>query len=312
MYADKKLKDAGAKASKEGQTGLALRLLRKWRSNMEVLLTWRPGKRDLAELFLIASTLPLYYLVRGSAQQRVGEAFARSIDLIKLEKGLGIFWEADLQSRVVSYGWLVQFLNGFYLYGHLPVIGALALWLYFWHRPQYLLMRNAFLLSGAIGLIVYVSFPVAPPRFLPEWGFVDTVLDQYNTGRPLTPSFFVNEYAAMPSLHFGWNLLAGVAIWQASRHIGIRAFAVLMPLAMLTDIILTANHYFLDAAAGLLVVSLGASIAVGVRWAVMRYLSRNGTAARGKGWPAWLCWLCGVADPWERPQARVGQGTPAA
>ena len=302
MYADRKLKGAGAKASKEGQAGLALRLLRKWRSNMKVLLTWRPGKRDLAELFLIASTLPLYYLVRGSAQQRVGEAFARSIDLIKLEKGLGIFWEADLQRWVLSYEWLVQLLNNFYLYGHLPVIGALALWLYFWHRPQYLLMRNAFLISGAIGLVVYVSFPVAPPRFLPAWGFVDTVLDQYNTGRPLTPSFFVNEYAAMPSLHFGWNLLAGVAIWLASRHIGIRAFAVLMPLAMLADIILTANHYFLDAAAGLLVVALGAAIAIGVRELVRRYRDRRGADAP-KAWQRWVYWLCGLADPPERPQA---------
>ncbi len=310
MYVESKVEeDAGAPAGSEGQKSLALRFLRNLRYNLDAVLTWRPSKKDLAEIFLLGSALPLYYLVRGSAHERVGEALVRGADLIRLEKSLGIFWEAEAQSWVLSYQWLVKLLNNFYLYGHLPIIGALAVWMYFWHRPQYLLMRNAFLLSGAIGLIIYVSFPVAPPRFLPEWGFVDTVFDQYNTGRPLTPAFFVNEYAAMPSLHFGWNLLVGFSMWLASRHIGIRAFAVLMPLAMLVDIILTANHFFLDAAAGLLVVAVGLSIAIAAREAVRRYQARNGSAAP-KAWQSWLYWLCGLAEPSERPR-RVAQGSPA-
>ncbi len=313
MYADRKLDNVGRQGRTEGAAGPALlSLVRGLRSNLEVLLRWRPGKKDLAEVFLIALALPLYYLVRGSAHERVGEALVRGAQLISLEKSLGIFWEADLQSWALSYEWLVKLLNNFYLYGHLPIIGALAVWMYFWHRPQYLLMRNAFLLSGAIGLIVYVVFPVAPPRLLgPEWGFVDTVLDQYKTGRPLTPGFFVNEYAAMPSLHFGWNLLAGFSIWLASRHIGIRAFAVLMPLAMFADIILTANHYFLDVAAGLLVVAVGLGIAVVARELVRRYQTRNGAHAAPKVWQSWLYWLCGLADPSERPKA-VAQGSSAA
>ena len=282
---------------------------------MQAILSWRPRKRELAaflaEILLMGLTLPLYYLVRGSAHERVAEALVRSADLIRLEKSLGIFWEAEMQSWVLSYEWLVKFLNNFYLYGHLPVIGSLAVWMYLWHRPQYLLMRNAFLISGAIGLVIYVSYPVAPPRFLPEWGFVDTVLDQYKTSRPLTPGFFVNEYAAMPSLHFGWNLLVGFSMWLASRHIGIRAFAILMPLAMFVDIILTANHYFLDAVAGVLVVALGLAIAVVARELVRRYYARNGISAAPKAWQSWLYWLCGLAVPSERPQT-VAQGSPAA
>ncbi len=279
---------------------------------MDALLTWRPGKKDLAEVLLLGSALPLYYLVRGSAHERVGQAIVRSVQLIKLEQGLGIFWEADLQRWVLSYDWLIELLNAVYLYGHLPVIAALAVWLYFWHRPQYLLMRNAFLISGAIGLVVYVLFPVAPPRFAPEWGFVDTVFNQYNTGRPLTPSFFTNEYAAVPSLHFGWNLLVGVAVWLASKRIGLRSFAVVMPLAMLATIILTANHYFLDAAAGLVVVAMGMAVAIAVRSLVSRYRAKDRGVARAKALKSWVYWLCGVADPSERPQARVGQGTQAA
>ena len=275
---------------------------------MKALLAWRPGIKDLAEILLLASTLPLYYLVRGSSHERVGEALGRAVQLIKFEQSLGIFWEADLQRFVLNYDWLVQFLNGFYLYGHLPIIGVLAVWLYFRHRPQYLLMRNAFLISGALGLIVYVSFPVAPPRFLPEWGFVDTIVGQYDTGRPLTPSFFVNEYAAMPSLHFGWNLLVGVAVWMASRNIVLRTFAVLMPFFMLIVIVLTANHFFVDAAAGLLAVILGAAIALGVRSLVRSRWSNESRAATRTGWRGWVYWLCGLADHRESPQAPVQPG----
>lgn len=276
---------------------------------MAALLTWRPGKKDFAELLLIASALPLYYLVRGSAHERVGDAIVRSVQLIHLERRLGIFWEADLQQQVLSFDWLVWLLNAIYLYGHLPLILLLALWLYFWHRPQYLLMRNAFLISGAIGLIVYLLFPVAPPRFLPAWGFVDTVFNEYNAGRPLTPSFFTNEYAAVPSLHFGWNLLLGAGVWMASRHFALRSFALLMPPVMFFTIILTGNHYFLDAAAGFLAVALGMAIAFAVRGLISRYLPKDQRNARPSAWQDWLYWLSGVAEPRERPQAQLGQGT---
>ena len=279
---------------------------------MRSLLAGRPGAKFVAEILLLASTLPLYYLVRGSAHERVGEALVRGTQLVNLEKSLGIFWEVELQQLVLQYDWLVQFLNAFYLYGHLPVIGVLAVWLYFRHRPQYLLMRNAFLISGAIGLVVYVTFPVAPPRFLPELGFVDTIVDQYDTGRPLTPAFFVNEFAAMPSLHFGWNLLVGAALWMASKNVLLRAFAVLMPLFMLADIVLTANHYILDAAAGMLVVIVGAAIAFGVRDLVSKRWPQHPRTATQKAVRSWLYWLCGLTDPQETPQAGVPRGAGAS
>lgn len=267
------------------------------RSNLQVLFGWRPSKKDAAEIILLASALPLYYLVRGVTQTQVDDAVDRGVDMVRLEKNLGIFWEVEFQSWVVSYGGVVKALNWFYLFGHLPVIGGLAVWLYFWHRPQYLFMRNAFLLSGAIALIFYVNFPTAPPRLLPDsmgFGFVDTVVQQYQESRPLTPSWFVNEYAAFPSMHIGWNLLAGMAVWLATRNIFIRAFALLMPAAMFADIILTANHYIIDGLASLPVIALAIGIAVFARWLVLRIYSPDSKAARENGWVGWLYWLVGV------------------
>jgi hypothetical protein len=267
--------------------------------NLDVLINWRPAWKDGAEILLLAGTLPLYYLVRGITNNstQIDQAVDRGIDIVRLEQSMGIFWEVQLQSWILSYGWLVSFLNAFYLYGHLPVIGTLAVWMYFWHKPQYLLMRNAFLLSGAIALIFYVNWPVAPPRLLPsDFGFVDTILNQYNTGRPGTPSWFVNDYAAFPSMHIGWNLLVGIAIWLATRNIVMRAFAVLMPLMMAAVIVLTANHYFIDVAAGVAVMLIGLGIAFAGRHIVQRIVSPDSKVAREKGWVSWLYWLCGVPD----------------
>jgi PAP2 superfamily len=266
---------------------------------MNPLLKWRPGIKDGAEILLLALALPLYYLVRGQAQERVGEAVLRGRDVVELEQSLGIFWEVQLQSAILHYGWLVDGLNAFYLYGHLPLIGLLAVWLYLWHRPQYLIMRNAFLVSGAIALVIYVNFPTAPPRLLPDhfgFNFADTIFEQYGHERPLTPNFFVNQYAAMPSMHFGWNMLVGLALWLATKNVFIRALAVLMPLAMFTDIILTANHYLLDPILAIPVVAVGLAITFGGRWLVLRVLSPESKAAREKGYTKWVYWLVGIDD----------------
>jgi hypothetical protein len=279
----------------------AIRRARGIKANIDVVLQWRPGLKDGAELFLLASALPLYYLVRGitNSENHVNQAVSRGVDIINVEKSLGIFWEVSLQSWALHHDWLVSFLNAFYLYGHLPIIGALAVWMYFWHRPQYLVMRNAFLISGAIALIFYVNFPTAPPRLLPEslgYGFVDTILREYHQSRPDTPSWFVNEYAAFPSMHIGWNLLVGISIFLSTRNIGMRIFAVLMPFTMFCVIILTGNHYLLDAAAGVIVMLIGLGIAFGGRALIQRVISPESRTAREKGWVSWVYWLFGVAD----------------
>src|SRR3990172_5294121 len=250
---------------------------------MNPLLRWRPGLKDGAEVMLIAVALPIYYLVRGQVEERVGEAVQRGADVVTLERSLGIFWEVELQKAVLDYGWFVDSLNAFYLYGHLPLIGALAVWLYFWHRPQYLLMRNTFLISGAIALVIYLNFPTAPPRLL------------------------VNQYAAMPSMHFGWNMLVGLALWLSTRNIFVRALAVLMPFAMFTDIILTANHYLLDPILAIPVVALGLAITLGGRWLVPRVLSPESKVAKEHGWTTWVYWLVGIDEDGQNRSQRVPQ-----
>ncbi|MEX0749884.1 MAG: phosphatase PAP2 family protein, partial [Dehalococcoidia bacterium] len=99
-------------------------------------------------------------------------------------------------------------------------------------------------------LIGYIAMPTAPPRMFPELGYVDTVRDHSSVYQQFEGSDLVNEFAAVPSFHFGWILLVGLALIQTNRNILMRGLAVTLPLMMLLAILFTANHYWIDAVIG--------------------------------------------------------------
>ncbi len=225
--------------------------------------------RHVAELLLVIPAYTGYQLVRSTVGGEAGTAFDNARHVIRIEQRLGIFHEAFLQQLILPKEWMVDFFNYLYIWGHLPVIIAVALWLYISHRDRYALFRNAFLISGLIALIGFSTLPLAPPRYMPEFGFVDTIISAQSYYALQNPKI-VNQYAAMPSLHFGWDLLVAVAIGYNTRARLWRIFAMFMPFLTLGGIVLTANHYFLDAAAGALVAVLGLGIALLLRRSISR------------------------------------------
>ena len=226
--------------------------------------------RHLAELLFVVPAYIAYQFVRGAVHGSAGTAFDNSTRVIHIEKQLGIFHEAFLQQLILPKVWVVDFFNYLYIWGHLPVIIAVALWLYISHRPTYAVFRNAFLISGLIALIGFSMIPLAPPRYMPEFGFTDTIIHAQSYYALQNPKI-VNQYAAMPSLHFGWDVLVAIAIGYNARTRIVRTFAVCLPVVMLGGIVLTANHYFLDAAAGALVAITG----LGIAYLLRRGLPRN-------------------------------------
>ncbi len=233
---------------------------------------WFPERgigRTLLEVLLVVPAYVLYQLVRGTVDGRTSEAFHRAAKLVDVEQALGIFWEAELQSLILTWGIAVRLANTAYVWGHLPVIIVIAIWLLTFHRQRYPLFRNAFLISGAIGLLLFWLIPTAPPRFLPHWGFVDTAV-KAGSYYIFQPPAFVNQYAAMPSLHFGWSLLAAAAIF-ANLRAPYRYLALVLPVVSLGGVVLTANHFFLDAVAGAAVAMLGLWLAVQLRARLPRY-----------------------------------------
>jgi hypothetical protein len=223
--------------------------------------TWTIGR----EAVIIGASIFLYFFVRGLMESRVGLAYDNAERIVALERKVGLFVEQDLQAQIAGHGWLVDIVNSIYIYGHWPVVIGTLTWLLFQHRTAYPMFRNALLISGSIGLVIFATFPVAPPRFLTDYGFIDTVTEQTNAYRVLQPPAFTNQYAAMPSLHLGWNLLMGVAWVTLSTNWWGRAFGVVLPILMFSAIVLTANHYICDGIAGVTLAMLGFVVARKVR-----------------------------------------------
>ncbi|MYD53954.1 MAG: inositol phosphorylceramide synthase [Chloroflexi bacterium] len=205
----------------------------------------------LRELVAVAVAALVYYLVRGAVSDRADEAFQRARDILELEQRFRLDWETPIHESILGSSALIDFANGAYFWGHMPLLIVLAIWLWRSHRMIWRRFRNALLVSAAVGMVCYFLFPTAPPRLMPELGYVDTLaLRAAPAYQAQEVGLFVNPYAALPSLHVGWALLAGLAVWQTSRHPLMRAFAVAIPLSQSWAVVATANHWTLDAFAG--------------------------------------------------------------
>jgi hypothetical protein len=215
------------------------------------------------EVLLVVTGYIVYFLVRGQTQGSYGEAAANSHRIVDLEKAGGFFWEPAIQRHVVDHQWIVDMANGMYIWGHWPLIASVAVWLLWTRRETFTLYRTAFFISGAIGVAIFMAFPVAPPR-LADIGLVDTVTEHSNAYRVLQPSALTNQYAAVPSLHFGWDLLIGIALVTNARWLAVRVLGAVVPVLMFAAIVLTANHYIFDAIVGgaVALTGLGAAYAL--------------------------------------------------
>jgi hypothetical protein len=205
----------------------------------------------------------LYFIVRGNVIDRPDVALANARHVVDWEQALGIHAEAAWQDAILGRELLIRFFNFVYFWLDFPLSAALGLWMYFWRRAQYTFTRDAVLFSGALALVAYNLFPVAPPRLLPEAGVLDTLRIYNNASyQAQSTEFFVNPYAAMPSLHVGWAVLIALGVARAlpGNRI-VLALAVAHVVAQSTSTVFTGNHYFLDWAGGLIAAGGGLAFA---------------------------------------------------
>jgi membrane-associated phospholipid phosphatase len=214
------------------------------------------------EVAIVCFAAAVYGGVRALTEGSVAQAVANAEAIARLEGTLGIAWEQAAQSLILGSYALTTLANWIYIWGHWPVIIAVASVLYVRRPLHYRVLRNAIIVSGLIGFAFFYFVPTAPPRLV-ENGLVDTVLEHSHSYRALQPPSLTNQYAAMPSLHFGWNLVVGIVLFAAFTGLAVRLFAVLMPFAMAFAVVATANHYVLDVlvALGVVLAGLGAAIA---------------------------------------------------
>ncbi len=218
----------------------------------------------LVELAVFLTLFVGYFMLRGLPPDRVALSTANAVDIIDFERRLGVFWEAAWQRAAIDHNLLMDAANFTYLNLHLPLLAVLGFGFFHNSVRKYRVLRNALLLSALIGVPFYILYPVTPPRLLlqagVDYGFRDTLEGM----RGSKPGAMTNWYAAVPSYHFGWILLATIGVWWNWRSRLARAAAVIFLAWMWYSIVVTANHYFLDMILGGAIVT--ACLAIAYQW----------------------------------------------
>ncbi|MEZ5073901.1 MAG: phosphatase PAP2 family protein [Solirubrobacterales bacterium] len=216
----------------------------------------------LLQLALFFLAYQGYQLVRGLIDGRSDVAFANADRIVDLERSLGTFFEPGLQQSMLSHAWLIDAANWMYVNTHFTVSVVFLAWLYLFRNDNFYFVRNMFMVAMGIALVGYFLFPTAPPRMLPGDGFTDTIASFTSVDQDSNAvSLLVNKYAAVPSMHIGFStMIAGAAVMLVRNPLG-RLLWALYPLLVFWVIVVTANHYWFDAACGLVVALASALVA---------------------------------------------------
>ena len=242
-----------------------------------------------AEVVAILAMYVIYSGIRnkfGSATVGPEHAFNNARKIIDLERNLGLYFEEDLQDALLGHKWFLQFWNVFYGTFHFWVTGFALIFAYRRRPHVYSFWRNTIVFTTLFALIGFSLFPLMPPRLLDNCGqfgacvssgFIDTLaryggLWSFDSGAMERIS---NQYAAMPSLHFAWSTWTFLVLFPHLRHAASRLAIAAYPWLTLFAIIVTANHYWLDAVGGAVVLGAGVGLSWLLRWAGMHLREAN-------------------------------------
>ena len=235
---------------------LLVQLARVWRLSGR----WLPnGWLDaIRQLLLFAGAYYLYRIVRGIVDGQAGLAFENARNLVDAERTLGLFFEPGLQAWAEGTHWIVTVSSWMYVNSHFVVTTTFLIWLYICRNEAFYFVRNMFLVAMGLALVGYMAYPTAPPRFLPEWGFSDSVASFVGENAEQSANVLYNPFAAVPSMHVAFALMIAVpAIMLVKRRVAKLLWAI-YPLVVTFVVVVTANHFWLDAALGALVAALSA------------------------------------------------------
>jgi membrane-associated phospholipid phosphatase len=229
----------------------------------------------LRQLVLVAGSYYAYRLVRGLTDTQAGASFENARMLIEIERTVGLFFEPALHAWASGQEAIIVAANWAYLNTHFVVTTTFLIWLYVARNHAFYYVRNAFIVAMGIALVLYVVFPTAPPRFLGEWGFADTVAGMVGEARANGAELLYNPYAAVPSMHVAFALMVAVPARALVRRQWLRTAWAIYPALVTFVVIVTANHFWLDAA-------LGAAVAAVSAWTAHAGLAR--------AWPEAWAW----------------------
>ena len=196
------------------------------------------------EVALLSVLYAIWRLARVLPLDQPEGAIERARDINQLQQDLFFPSELSLQHFVLDHQWLAQAMNFYYAILHIPALVVFLMWLFIRHRDMYPHWRNCLaILTGACLVMRFIR--VAPPRFLPDLGYVDlatrfglSVYGPVGTG-------VSDQFAAMPSIHVGWAAVVSLGIVSASSSRWRWIFLGHLVLTMIA-VSATGNHWWLD------------------------------------------------------------------
>ena len=228
-----------------------------------------PGARTLTggaviywwfEIIAVLTYYVVYSGVRNADAAHPERARQHALQLIRFQRTLGIYHEQSINHWALHVEPLVVGANYYYGSLHFVVTIGVAVFLFAKFPDDYPRWRNTLAIATAIALIGFRFWPLMPPRLLPHhFGFIDT-LDKYptfwsfNSGAMKRIS---NQFAAMPSVHCAWALWCACVLVPRVKTTWAKTLAVLYPISTVAVIVITANHYFLDAVGGFFILGVG-------------------------------------------------------
>ncbi len=223
----------------------------------------------------------IYLLYDWLREQTTGTgavAYRHAQQIVDAEKFLGLYHEYSIQQAFLHLDGFMAFWNIYYGTIHFVVPVVALVWLYRKAPVRYVRWRTTIVFMLGISIVVFWAYPLMPPRLMPaDFGFVDTAARFFNfgpqvrvhlgaDGQPSAAAIraYGNLFAAMPSLHVGWSTWSTLAVWPLLRHTWAKVLWVLYPVSIFFCIVVTANHWILDAVGGWVVLGLGYLCAVGL------------------------------------------------
>jgi hypothetical protein len=247
---------------------------------------WIPSlAKEGSLLFLIYS---VWHKLGALPLNVAGDALARGLRVWDAERWMHLPNEVTMQRWALHAIWFVQFFNVYYIVFHVAPLGIFLVWLYVRHRDRFPYWRNQLAFVSIVGQCIQF-IPVAPPRFFPQLGFVDTAAlygpTVYRSGGVGDPG----QLAAMPSMHVAWAMVVGIGAVTASRSRW-RWLGALHALCTVLAVTLTAYHWLLDGivATGLLLIGMGVAAGWNRAQAARRRTAASGAtaASRSLGHPS--------------------------
>ena len=222
----------------------------------------------LRQIVLFCGAYWLYRVARGLVDGRAAEAFENARSVIAVERDLGMFFEPTVHAWASAHAVVIDVSSWMYVNSHFAVTTVALVWIYLRRNERFYFVRNMFMVAMGIALVGYVALPTAPPRFMPEYGFTDSVAAFTGVkADSASADLLFNPYAAIPSMHVAFAIMLGVSMARIVRRGWARALWLAYAPVVTFVVVATANHWWLDA-------FLGAAVALAAAACAQAFFAR--------------------------------------